>query len=82
MIGRIQTLLMLGITRLLLHSDDVPAAARTALSNALATDATARADSLIAAARILHRDIGLDCEDALVLVGLDDSCGCNEPTAD
>lgn len=72
---------MLGITRLLLHSDDVPAAARTALSNALATDSTARADSLFAAARILHRDIGLDCEDALTLVGLDETCGCTESTA-
>lgn len=69
---------MLRIAELLLHSDDVPPAARAALASAYQGPETARFDNLVEAARILHRDIGLDCEDARELVGLDTGdCGCD-----
>jgi hypothetical protein len=74
----IQIWSMLRIAELLIHSDDVPAAARTALVTAYSGPQTDRFDNLIEAARILHRDIGLDCEDARELVGLDASaCSCD-----
>ena len=66
---------MLQITNLLLHSDDVPADARDALASALQGPADERCDNLFAAAVILHREAGLDCEDARELVGLD-TCRC------
>lgn len=68
---------MLHMAELLVHSPDVPLAARVALSSALAlpADADQRRTSLVEAARILHLDSGLDCEDACELVGLaDDEC--------
>jgi hypothetical protein len=69
---------MLRIAELLIHNDDVPAAARLALESASKGPEAARFDNLVEAARILHRDIGLDCEDARELVGLDASdCGCD-----
>jgi hypothetical protein len=74
---------MLHMAELLLHSNDVPVAARVALSSALAAPSDQRRPSLYEAARILHRDGGLACEDALELVGLsddglaDDACGCD-----
>jgi hypothetical protein len=69
---------MLRIAELLIHNDDVPAAARQALASASTGPETARFDNLVEAARILHRDIGLDCEDARELVGLDATdCGCD-----
>ena len=67
---------MLRIAQLLLHSDDVPPAARAALSTALEGPQTERCDNLVQAARILHRDVGLDCADARELVGLDE-CACD-----
>lgn len=60
----------LSVTRLLLHSHDVPASARTALENARAVPADQRRPHLEAAARALHREIALDCADAKELVGL------------
>lgn len=69
---------MLRIAELLIHSDDVPPAARLALASAYQGPETARLDSLVEAARILHRDTGLDCEDARELVGLDaGACDCD-----
>jgi hypothetical protein len=69
---------MLQISNLLLHTEDVPPAARAALASAMAAPAELRLDNLFAAAVILHRELGLDCEDARELVGLDDvgDCGC------
>jgi len=62
------------MAELLIHSHDVPLAARVALTSALASPETRRA-SLLEAARILHLDGGLDCADACELVGLsDDEC--------
>ncbi|MES1172148.1 MAG: hypothetical protein ABUL77_02835 [Bacteroidota bacterium] len=55
---------------LLLHASDVPATARRALQ--LATDGPLdeRRQHLTSAARILHRELDLDCGDARELVGL------------
>lgn len=63
---------MLLVSNLLLHSDDVPPAARAALANALEGPAEQRRENLIEAAVILHREVGLDCSDARELVGLTD----------
>jgi hypothetical protein len=73
---------MLQMSSLLLHSDDVPVTARTALATALHGPAEQRAEQLLTAASILHREVGLDCTDALELVGLEDECGCEAPAAD
>jgi hypothetical protein len=63
-------LLMLHMAELLIHSEDVPDSARAALMMAMAAPAHERRNQLMEAARILHRDRGLDCEDAVELVGL------------
>jgi hypothetical protein len=55
---------------LLLHRDDVPAAARRALLAASAATVDERAPHLESAARILHHELDLDCMDARELVGL------------
>jgi hypothetical protein len=72
---------MLHMAELLIHSDDVPLAARAALSSALAGPRDQRRENLTLAARILHQDSGLDCEDACELVGLADDCGCSTAEA-
>lgn len=72
---------MLQMSTLLLHSDDVPVTARTALATALQGPAEQRTEKLLTAASILHREVGLDCTDALELVGLEDECGCDGPAA-
>jgi hypothetical protein len=61
---------MLQISNLLLHSLDVPGSARAALESALHGPAERRCESLVEAAVILHREVGLDCSDARELVGL------------
>lgn len=61
---------MLQMAELLIHSHDVPEAARTALATALTVPADQRRPNLMAAARILATHGGLDCEDACELVGL------------
>ena len=67
----------LSVTPLLLHSDDVPAAAREALRDALAAPAAQRESHLELAARALYREADLECRDARELVGLaDGSCDC------
>jgi hypothetical protein len=67
---------MLMISSLLLHLEDVPQAARQALASAFEAPAEQRFDNLIEAAVILHREVGLDCQDARELVGLDHGdCG-------
>jgi len=67
---------MLHMPELLIHSHDVPLAARAALTSAISGPADQRRSNLIEAARILHLDTGLDCEDACELVGLSD-CDCD-----
>ncbi|MBX3155327.1 MAG: hypothetical protein KF773_04975 [Deltaproteobacteria bacterium] len=64
---------------LLLHSSDLPEGARAQLAAALATDEDRRDEHLLSAARLLHRHLDLDCDDARELVGLPpptDDCGC------
>ena len=68
---------MLNMAELLIHSDDVPLAARVALASATSGPAERRVDNLLQAARILATDTGIDCEDACELVGLSDDCGCD-----
>lgn len=70
---------MLQISNLLLHSEDVPVTARAALASAHEAPADERCENLLEAAAILHREVGLDCPDALELVGLDD-CKCDGHT--
>ena len=69
---------MLQMTELLIHSTDVPLAARVALTHAASGAAADRVGYLVEAARILHQDTGIDCEDACELVGLGDHCDCDE----
>jgi hypothetical protein len=55
---------------LLLHSDHVPPTVRRALRAAHEAPAHERTPHLESAARILHRELDLDCSDARELVGL------------
>jgi hypothetical protein len=64
------------IAPLLLHSDSVPADARSALQAAYAAPLEERGPHLEAAARILHRELALDCSDARELVGLSAPGAC------
>ena len=69
---------MLHMAELLLHSHDVPEAARMALATALTIPVDRRRPSLLEAARILATDGGLGCQDACELVGLSDvECGAD-----
>ncbi len=66
---------------LLIHSDHVPASARSELRAALEATEEERYEHLSSAARILYRETGLDCADARELVGLTSApdrndCGC------
>lgn len=62
----------LSLVSLLIHEQDVPAAARAALREASIAPARQRHALLEAAARALYREADLDCADARQLVGLDD----------
>jgi hypothetical protein len=61
------------VTPLLLDSESVPPGARRALRAAYRVPPDERIPHLKTAARVLHRELGLDCTDALELVGLPDS---------
>lgn len=69
---------MLQMTRLLMHSADVPSAARAALQAAAAAAVEDRDDILCAAARILHDERQLACAEARELVGLATDVRCDE----
>jgi hypothetical protein len=58
------------VTPLLLHSDAVPTSVRQALLAAHERPTGERRGLLEWAARILHRELELDCGDARELVGL------------
>jgi hypothetical protein len=58
------------VAPLLLDSDSVPPGARRALRDAYDGPPAERVAHLEAAARVLHFELGLDCTDALELVGL------------
>ncbi|MEO6774709.1 MAG: hypothetical protein ABI467_17170 [Kofleriaceae bacterium] len=71
----------LTVAPLLLHSDAIPEGARLALRDAFARPEDERAALLANVARILHREVDLDCDDVLELVGLapgavESPCGC------
>ncbi len=65
------------VAPLLLHSDHVPLTARHALRAAYDAPVEERTTHLESAARILHRELDLNCVDARELVGLfaEGSCG-------
>jgi hypothetical protein len=56
---------------LLIHSEAVPAGARSALMQAQTGSAEQRIDALVAAARVLHHETGLECRDVLEIIGLE-----------
>jgi hypothetical protein len=58
------------IASLLLHAESVPASVRGALRAAHDGPSSDRSAHLERAARILHRELTLDCADARELVGL------------
>jgi hypothetical protein len=55
---------------LLMHSDEVPPAARAALRAAYDVPAERRIELLESAARILYEETDLDCRDIHELVGI------------
>jgi hypothetical protein len=59
------------ILPLLVHSQAVPAGARSALLAAQASAPEMRAQALASAARVLHQETGLECSDVLEIIGLD-----------
>jgi hypothetical protein len=63
------------VAPLLLHSDQVPLTARHALRAAYDAPLEERLPLLESAARILHRELDLNCGDARELVGLASSPG-------
>ena len=58
------------LASLLIHEADVPASARAALREAGRAPAGERRAHLETAAQALYRELKLDCDDALELVGL------------
>jgi hypothetical protein len=67
---------MITMASLLAHSEAVPLAARAALLQAQVGAPGMRLGLLQSAARILHREVGVDCGDAHELVDLDYAAGC------
>jgi hypothetical protein len=67
---------MLSMTPLLMHSDAVPAEARSALRAAYDAPPDHRAAELKTAARALYESTDLECAEVLDLVGLPNgTCG-------
>jgi hypothetical protein len=64
------------VAPILLHSPHVPAAVRSALRAAYDAPAGERTPHVESAARILHRDLDLECRDARELVGLSSPGHC------
>jgi hypothetical protein len=60
----------LSIAPLLIHSEQVPAAARDAIRAAYEAPPEHRGARLESAARILYHETGLDCSDVRELIGL------------
>ena len=67
------------VAPLLLHSDHVPLTARHALRAAYDAPVEERTPHLESAARILHRELDLNCLDARELVGLSAEGNCGAP---
>lgn len=62
---------------LLIHFEHVPAGARRALKAAAGAPAEQRRPMLESAARILHRETGLACDDVCELIGLPPCATCD-----
>jgi len=58
------------VARLLVDSESTPLGARRALRTAFEAPPEERLPHLETAARVLHRELDLDCRDARELVGL------------
>ncbi len=65
------------LATLLIHSEAVPLKAREALRAVSAVPQEQRRSALRSAARVLHAETSIDCGDAMELVGLQTSCGCD-----
>jgi len=65
------------ILPLLVHSHAVSASAKHALRAAQASPPETRVQALKSAARVLHSENGLECRDALEIVGLELAAGCS-----
>jgi hypothetical protein len=59
------------MTRLLIHNDELPRAARDALFAATYGPSDSRDLELASAAWVLHSELGLGCDDARELLGLE-----------
>jgi len=55
---------------LLMHMPDVPVSVRDALRAAYGAEPDGRTAHLVAAARIIHTELAIECRDARELVGL------------
>ncbi len=64
------------ILPLLVHSHAVSPSAKHALRAAQVSPPETRLQALKSAARVLHSETGLECRDALEIVGLELSAGC------
>jgi|HubBroStandDraft_1064217.scaffolds.fasta_scaffold1578228_1 hypothetical protein len=62
----------LSMAPLLMHNEQVPAEAREAIRAAYEGPSESRVATLESAARLIHQATGLECSDALELVGLSD----------
>lgn len=62
---------------LLVHSNSVSAGAKRALRVAQSSPPEQRLQALKSAARVLHSETGLECRDALEIVGLEDAGACS-----
>jgi hypothetical protein len=67
----------LNIAPILIHTEDVPAAARIAIRAAYAGPLERRTAWLESAARTLHRETDLDCMEAADVVGLSRTVSCS-----
>lgn len=69
---------MMSMAPILMHSEHVSSVARQALRRASSAPPEHRDALLLSAARILHSETGIPCDDVKELVGLpqEDGCGC------
>jgi hypothetical protein len=66
----------LSLAPLLIHSEQVSAGVRAAIRSAYEAPPARRSAGLESAARMLHRETGLDCSDVRELVGLPEGGDC------
>jgi hypothetical protein len=64
------------VARLLIHSDGIGAGTRDAVEAAYAAPPESRSAMMESAARTLHHETGLGCDDVREIFGLPDDYGC------